>query len=489
SFVGRERAEREFPEARRGLQISARAAQRARKLIGGVVGTSSARTLVASALAGGTMSLAEVTRLLDERGQSLGFSRQLLAATFEHIDAGISVVDASLNLVAWNTRYEQLFDYPPGMLYVGVPVADLIRHNALRGHFGPGDVEPQIARRLNHLRRGMVHVFERRHGDGRVIKTVGGSMPGGGYVTSYTDITEEASVREELERTLASLEQRVEQRTAALTEANRQLQRATADKTRFLAAASHDLLQPLHAARLFTAALARDVPESASALVGRVDSAILAAEDLLRALLDISKLDAGGVRPRPEALALAPFLTGLVEGLRPMADAKGLRLRLGALVGEVCTDPGLLRSLLQNFIVNALRYTPAGGVLVGARRRAGPEGQAGLRIDVVDSGIGIPPDQIEAIFGEFTRLGAVEAEGLGLGLALSERIARLLGARIEVASNPGRGSRFSLWLPLAPAAEEVPARLPAATGAAAGTARALCVLVLDNDPLTVETTS
>ena len=425
----------------------------------------------------------------------------MLAATFENIEAGISVVDGEQKLVAWNTRYEQLFDYPVGLLYVGAPVADLIRHNARRGDFGAGaDVEHEVEKRLRHLGRAQEYTFERYRPDGQVIKMVGGPMPGGGYVTSFIDITAEAQVRAELKRTLAGMESRVAERTHELSEANQRLAQADRDKTRFLAAASHDLLQPLHAARLFTAALARDVPEHSRVLVGRVDNAIIAAEDLLRALLDISKLDAGGVQARPEPLLLAPFLRDLVENFRPMAEQKGLELRLARMSARpmvLRTDPGLLRSLLQNFLTNALRYTLDGGVLVGARWRheaqGGEQGAAQgeeLRIDVIDTGVGIPPQQREAIFGEFTRLGEVEAEGLGLGLALSRRIARLLGARIEVVSQVGRGSRFSLTLPAAQ--DAVTMSLPSAApppGSVAAHARALNVLVLDNDPLTVEATA
>jgi len=234
SFIGREQAEREFPDAIPAQPIDHRSAQRARELIGQVVGASSARALVASALAGGQFSLQEVTRLLDEGGQSLRFSRGLLAATFENIDAGISVVDAQLNLVAWNSRYLELFEYPPGMVRVGVPVAELIRYNARHGDFGPGDVEDQVARRIDHLTRGQDHSFERLRNDGRVIKTVGGPMPGGGYVMSFTDISEEARIREELRQTLEQLEHRVADRTRELSEANRLLAHADEDKTRFM---------------------------------------------------------------------------------------------------------------------------------------------------------------------------------------------------------------------------------------------------------------
>ena len=483
SFVGQERAEQEFPGVRSGAPIDRRSANRAQQLIAGVVGTSSARSLVASALASGQMSLSDVTRLLDEGGQSLRFSRQLLAETFENIDAGISVVDAELNLVAWNSRYEDLFGYPPGLVRVGVPVADLIRHNARHGDFGPGDIEYHVRKRLDHLRRRLEHSFERRRYDGRVIKTVGGPMSGGGYVMSFTDITGEARAREELQRTLDELEHRVAERTRELSEANRRLAKADREKTRFLAAASHDLLQPLHAARLFTAALERDAAGRNRELVHHVSDAIIAAEDLLRALLDISKIDAGGVNPRPEPVDLSEFITALAESLRPLAGEKGLDLRIAPCPGAVRTDPGLLRSVLQNLLTNALRYTPRGAVLIGTRRR-GDE----WRIDVIDTGVGIAADQIGAIFGEFTRLGEVEVEGLGLGLALVERITRLLGGRIDVASVPGKGSRFSLILPALARPEQARAAVPPRASApppAAGSA----ILVIDNDDRIVAATS
>ncbi|WP_298284680.1 PAS domain-containing hybrid sensor histidine kinase/response regulator [Novosphingobium sp.] len=440
-FVGQERAAQVFPPARHALPVDRQAAALARELISGVVGSSSARALVASALAGGRMTVDDVTRLLDEGGQSLGFSRQLLAATFENLQSGVSVIDADLNLVAWNARYVDLFGYPPGLVRVGVPIADLIRFNVARGHFA-SPVEAEVDKRLNHLRARRAYESERSHADGRVIKSVGGPMPGGGYLTSFTDITEEARVRAELNRTLEGLEQRVAARTSELSEVNQRLAAATQEKTRFLAAASHDLLQPLHAARLFTSALDRNLEGRDKQLAGRIDRSILSAEALLRALLDISKLDAGGIQPSPEPVELAPLIGELVETLRPLAEEKGLTLRTGPLRGAVWTDPGLLRSIVQNLLTNALRYTPQGGAVIGVRQRG-----ADLRIDVIDSGVGIPAHRQREIFGEFTRIGAVEAEGLGLGLAIVERIARLLNARITLASHEGRGSRFSVSLP------------------------------------------
>ncbi len=480
SFVGHERADRAFDDMDPMAPVDRRSARRARALIAQVVGASSARALVASALAGNRMSLQDVARLLDEGGASLQFSRKLLASTFENIDAGISVVDADLNLVAWNSRYLDLFDYPSDMVYVGAPVADLIRHNARHGDFGPGEIDYHVEKRLDHLRNGQPHSFERRRHDGKTIKTVGGPMPGGGYVMSFTDISAEARARAELQTTLEELERRVDQRTSELSAANQRLALADRDKTRFLAAASHDLLQPLHAARLFTGALAREASSTQQSLVGQIENSLLAAEDLLRSLLDISRLDAGGVTPEPVAIALAPFVADLIANFRPTAAAQGLRLDAVALRGAVRCDAGLLRSVLQNIVGNALRYTPAGGVLVGVRRRGGD-----WRIDIVDTGVGLEEAQIPLIFAEFTRLGVVEAEGLGLGLALVRRILPLIGGRLDVRSRPGRGSRFSLTLP---AADHTPPDDPAAVAKPDGPARTLTVLVVDDDPRIVAAT-
>jgi signal transduction histidine kinase len=480
SFIGHEQAEAAFGDIDPGAPIDRRAARRARELIAQVVGSSSAQAMVASALAGGKLSVRDVAQLLDEGGASLQFSRKLLASTFENVDAGISVIDADLRLVAWNSRYLDLFDYPAELVYVGAPIADLIRCNAQHGDFGSGDIDVHVRKRLEHLRNGQPHQFERRRHDGKTIKTVGGPMPGGGYVMSFTDISEEARMRAELRAALEELEQRVEQRTHELRQANLLLASADRDKTRFLAAASHDLLQPLHAARLFTGALALDANPAQRELTDQVDSALLGAEDLLRSLLDISKLDAGGVVPNPSVIALAPFLRELTDGFRPSAKAKGLSLKAVTVRGSVHCDAGLLRSVLQNVLSNALRYTLTGGVLIGVRRRG-----AYWRIDIADTGVGIEPDDIPKIYGEFTRLGTVEADGLGLGLALVRRIMPLLGGCIDVRSAPGRGSTFSLWLPMHEAVGALPSAAPPL---AEGPIVPLSVLVVDDDARIVAAT-
>jgi Na+/proline symporter/signal transduction histidine kinase/CheY-like chemotaxis protein len=445
-FVGTERTAAAFGDAPAGVPVGRASAQMAERMIAGVVGAPSARALVASALSGSTFTASDVALMLDESSGSLQFSKDLLAATLEHIDPGVSVIDSDLNLVAWNSRYLDLFEYPPGMVRVGAPVAELIRHNALRGECGPGEVDDHVQRRLDHMQRGSRHSFERVRPDGRVIKTVGGPMPRGGYVMCFTDITAEAEARTALEQSRAELEIRVEQRTAELSQANVALAQATREKTRFLAAASHDLLQPLHAARLFAAALDREVSGGSHVLVDRIDQSIDAAEQLLRTLLDISKLDAGGFIPTITSFPLKPLLLEVAETFHPMAAEKGLTLRIGGIDATLETDRTLLRSIVQNLLSNAIRYTAHGGIVVGARRRGGR-----ARIDVVDTGAGIPEDKQDLIFREFERLGTGGEAGVGLGLAIVDRAARHLGAKVDLASVQGRGSRFSVTFDLADA--------------------------------------
>ena len=284
----------------------------------------------------------------------------------------------------------------------------------------------------------------------------------------------EAEVRRrtaQLEQALAELQRS----NRALEEARGRADAANTSKTRFLAAASHDLLQPLNAARLFLSALAEtELPESAGQLLENVDSAFDSIDRLLTALLDISKLDAGVVTPTFENVALAPLLQRLATEFAPLAERKGLSLRLAPTAAVVRTDRDMLARVLMNLLSNAIRYTVRGGVLIGVRRRGGE-----FRVDVVDSGVGIPDDQQAEVFEEFRRLETDTRQrerGCGLGLAIVERIARMLGHPVSVWSAPGLGSRFSLLLPAgAPLAKGEPA--PVESGRLMGSRGALLVVI------------
>jgi Na+/proline symporter/signal transduction histidine kinase/CheY-like chemotaxis protein len=477
-FVGPEITDEHFSAFDRQTRVNRSSARIAERLIAGVVGLPSARAFLASALHGANMTHAEIARLLDDTGQSLRFSKGLLAATLENIDPGVSVIDRDLNIVAWNNRYLELFNYPADMVRVGTPVAELIRYNAERGECGPGEVEMHVEKRLGHMRRGQRHSFERIRPDGRVLKTVGGPMPSGGYVMCFTDVTAEAQALAEVNKARNELESRVVERTSALHQANLALANADSEKTRFLAAASHDLLQPLHAARLFSAALERGSPAGQMDLIQKLNRSIESADTLLRALLDISKLDAGGIAAKSELVKLRPFLLALAETFAPMAREKGLSLRVGQGDATVNTDPVLLRSILQNFLSNAIRYTREGGIVMGVRRRGSL-----ARIDVFDTGVGVPRDKHQSIFNEFERLPNSGDGGIGLGLAIVERTARLLNAQISMHSVLNKGSRFSISLPrsanaLVTAPNTKKGRIPIT--------RALSILIVDDDEANIE---
>jgi len=445
------------------------------RLLASALGAASARSTLTSVLRGSGMELGEVVSLLDETSHALRFNREILTTTLENIPHGVSVVDADMRLVAWNRRYQQLFEYPDGMLYVGRPVADLMRWNAERGEMGTGDIEAQIERRLEHLRAGLPHVFERVRANGQVIELLGRALPGGGYVTSYSDITDYKRVERELREVNETLEQRVEQRT-------REAEAAQQSKTRFLAAISHDVLQPLHAARLFTSAMNEggDAEEQAR-LASRVDASLRAAEELLDGLLDVSRLDAGVLQPQWSDFDATELLRELQAQYAPTAAQRGLALRIHAPeVLPVRSDRRLLRRALQNFIGNALRYAQSGGVLLAARRRGD-----GVSLEVWDTGPGIPANHLEQIFEEFHRYdqpGERGQRGLGLGLSICQRISAVLDHPLHVRSSVGRGSVFGIRVPRAsaPLRHDTSPRVSIEShDAALHDLRVLCV---DNDP-------
>ena len=454
--------------------IDGPAARTAERLIAGVIGAPSARKIVASSIAGSAIDVSDVVRLLDQRGRSLRFSRTLLSATLETIDPGVSVIDADLRLVAWNPRYVEMFDYPEGYVVVGRSIADLIRYNAERVGIA-GDIAAHVGRRVAHLARGTPHSFERQRPSGRWIKMVGRPMPGGGYVQSFTDITAEKEAQADLEARVAARTQDLAQSNAMLDEARAVAETATRDKTRFLAAASHDLLQPLHAARLFCAALDEGKAPHQGELVRAIDGAIGSADTLLRALLDVSRLDAGGVVPKVERFALGALIEELAVQFAPLASERGLVLAAHPGIFSVATDRSLLRSILQNFLSNAVRYSADGRIWIGARRRGGD-----VLIEVRDNGPGIAAADRERIFEEFERRESKGSAGggVGLGLASVRRIARLLGAAVELRSEPGRGTTFAVRVPLAPAGLDVALPTPSAARALVPGLRVLC---LDND--------
>jgi len=458
------------------------------RLLAGSIGSASARTVLATTLSRKGLGADAVLDLLTRTSEAVQFNRELLESTLDNLTQGVSVIDDKQRLIGWNKRYMELMDYPEGLVYMGQPIAELFKFNAGRGLFGEKRQDAQISKRIKHLRSGSQYRYERPWLNNAVMEIHGNPMPGGGYVTTYTDITSFKQIEQELKESNELLEQRVRQRTAKLNETNLELDvaRQTAEvanqsKTRFLAAASHDLLQPMNAARLFVSVLRQkteDNQDEESRLVVRIDRSLSAAEELLSALLDISKLDSGASKPEPEVISVTDLFEQLRRRFKPLAVNKDLKLRVKSCGHLIYSDRNMLYRILQNFLANAMRYTETGGVLLGCRLRGNH-----LRLTVWDTGVGIPPNEVESIFHEFHRLDyamRLNEKGLGLGLAICDRIARILDLPIDVSSTPGRGSCFSVTVPLSTTAM-VATEKPVIPTTAQSHIRGLKVLCIDNE--------
>lgn len=468
SYLGAERAQRSFEDfaAQRSMELSPSTeadlslVRHTERMLASAIGAPSARLVMAVTLERQNLSTEDAMRLLDDATVAIQYNRDLLQSTLENVRQGISVFDKELRLVCWNRRFRDLLELPAELGRVGVALQDIIRFNAERGEYGPGNLDDLVAQQLEHFLGNDETAFEYQRPDGRVLEIRTSIMPGGGYVTTYSDITDHVRVAAQLVAAKENLEQRVSERTAELTTLNAELSRAKViaeeanlGKTRFLAAASHDLLQPLNAARLYVSSLverrvrdASSLDDTDGELVRKVDASLGSVEELLGTLLDISKLDAGALTPENQGVALRELFDALKLEFAPLAEKKHLDLRIvrSSLVTQ--SDRHLLHRVLQNLLSNAIRYTMQGKVLMGVRR-AGPQ----LLIQVWDTGCGIPRDKQPLVFKEFQRFasGPGTERGLGLGLSIVERISRILDHPVSFRSEPGRGTVFTLRVPRA----------------------------------------
>ena len=487
-LVGPERAQRAFSgpvESYRDKDLAAYT----ERLLSGAIGAASAHIMVTAVLRRHRAPLGAAGTILEEASEAILFNHDLLRATLENVTQGIGMFDAQWCLAAWNRRFLELLRIPEEQAQIGRPLQDLLRDGDRVG----GDLAAQLAEQADPTRPAQARTRQRRLPDGSVLEFQVNPIQAGGFVLVCTDVTEQIRTLEALresERHIREanelLELRVAERTRELTLLNEQLaeakrvaEAASVGKTRFLAAASHDLLQPLHVARILTGALSeRQRTGKPSVLLAQLDQALGAVDELLQTLLDISKLDTGVLQPQLQPVEIQKVLSGLIASFQPMAAQRALLLRVVPSRAVVMTDPALLRRILQNFLSNALRYTQRGKVLVGCRRRGDR-----IVIEVWDTGIGIPQDELKVIFEEFRRGGSNDTEtppGLGLGLAIVDRIARMLEHPVSVRSWPGRGSVFSVSVPISKAAPA--AVVPGVDERSRGSLAKRLVLCVDNDP-------
>jgi signal transduction histidine kinase/CheY-like chemotaxis protein len=441
------------------------------RALGGVLGGSSARALIDSVLSGKKLGFEEVVNFFDDTTQAIKFNTGALFTSIESLDQGISVIDKDLNLVAWNKRYLELFNYPRDMILVGTPIEKLVRYNASRGDCGLGEIDDLVKKRLSHLRRGRTHKFIRQRSDGRMIEMVGNPLPGGGFVTSFSDITEHIELQVALTEANIDLENRVKIRGDEVQAINAELhneiarrvdlerelidarqiaEKANANKTRFLALASHDILQPLNAAKLYLSAL-DEVPMKGEVrnIINKLGDSLSSSEVLIATLLDIARLDQGELKPVKTAYSIVKILSPLIDEFSMQAQKKGLIFNTRMVDVWVETDKTYLYRIVQNLLSNAVKYTKSGRVLLTVRKQKNL-----VLVQVWDTGVGISVNEQQHIFGDFYRVDGSKEIGAGLGLGVVHRLSEKLDTPLSVTSQLRKGSCFTLTLPICQAVSQ-----------------------------------
>lgn len=433
-----------------------------------------------------------------EKNRLIDRQTHMLQAAFDHMPLGVCTFSGEGELMLRNGRFGDLLGVPLSLLKKGTGfrrIAEHVERFEVLKQEGDGG---GLASWFKTVRRGGVVQERFRRPDGVSLDVQIHALPDDGFIVAVTDVTAESDAAEERLRINQILERRVAARTSELTEANRQLQHRAAEqarveealrlakeaaedahrsKTRFLAAASHDLLQPINAAKLYISTLRETLgPRRARDMVDRLGRSFASIESLLHALLDISRLDSAGPEFSVTSFSLGSVLQSLAEDLAPLAAEKGIGLTILPSTQWVVSDQRYLLRSIQNLVVNAIEYTDRGRVLVGCRR-SGDQ----VRVEVWDTGIGISDSDLDRIFNEFTRVSETRSSArMGLGLSIVERACRHLGHAVDVRSTPGRGSVFSITLPRA---EVVPASHGDLSGAepALEGALDLIVMVVEND--------
>lgn len=434
---------------------------------------------------GGTVILqtdvSDLMRLQRREREELRHTQaRLLQATLDHLDQGVCIFDDRQLLSGWNKRMEELIPLTSAVQKspAALPFAYLV--DRLRSdfeRFGKKQLIEILAWAEKNQPRQPLR-FEIKNNLGQTLSVFAQEMPDRGFVISFTDVTAERKATSELADLNRELENRVRERTADLDRALEAAKRANASKTRFVAAASHDLLQPLSAAKLFV----QSVPDATTdpvvhQTIDKAVSALAGAEQIIGALLDISRLDVEEVPFAIDTVMLDDIITSITQELVPRARAKGLRLRTVRSSVAVVSDPAYLRRIVQNLVGNAVRYTDEGSVLIGVRRQAGK-----ARLEVWDTGPGIAEEDQQTIFQEFRRLKPQGREtGLGLGLAIVSRACARLGHALNVTSRVGQGSCFSVELPVAEPPISTSRKQTPRTRRATNLS-GLVVLVVENDP-------
>ncbi|KKN50525.1 hypothetical protein LCGC14_0631780 [marine sediment metagenome] len=436
-------------------------------------------------MTGGTVILqTDVTDIIrierQERSKLLDNQARMIRATLDHINQGVVIFDKGLQLVGWNQRVGQLLALPITRFRLGSSFELLLTRLRAQISFGGTADAAMLLEWARSDRPRKPLFFEVTQGESRILDVYAQEMPDRGFVISFNDVTAEHEARRALSETNNQLERRVMARTLDLEDALAAAERANASKSRFVAAASHDLLQPLSAAKLYVSSVTSgEIGAETRNTLERAHDALESVEGIIDALLDISKLESGRSALDVIPVPLARILGQLENQFAPLARQKGLDLRIVTSGRVVQSDATYLRRILQNLIGNALRYTERGRVLVGARLMKGC-----VRLEVWDTGPGIEESDQERIFEEFQRLHstASASQGMGLGLAIVDRACAQLGHPLGLRSVVGVGTVFFLTVPLADRGSAGPGGPQILRGPRIVPPSGLVVLLVENDP-------
>ena len=337
-------------------------------LLASAIGAASSRLVLSLLIRKRTLSTKAALKLLDDANAAIHYNREILQTALDHVRQGIAVFDKELSLVCWNRQFGELFDLPHELTSVGVTLGEILRSVARRSEHDDADLDAFIAERIAKYTADDAPFLERLANQALVIEVRANRMPDGGLVTTFTDITPSVQAAEALERANASLERRVRERTTELTRLNAELHRAKAEadeanvsKTRFVAAASHDILQPLNAARLYVTSLSeRQRGSDDGDLIDNIDASLEAVEEIFGALLDISRLDTGAMKPEFSQFCIGEMLAAAGGGIRPARDREGPHAACHAVcascaVGSPAARAALTESCLQCHQIHARR--------------------------------------------------------------------------------------------------------------------------------------
>ncbi|KJZ18206.1 hybrid sensor histidine kinase/response regulator [Loktanella sp. S4079] len=425
-----------------------------------------------------------------EKDQLIDAQEHFLSAAFDNMPQGVCTFSSDGTLLFWNARFTRLLSLPNRLACVGTSYAQVVEH--INAHSIVGELKQEnYAVVLRYLRRNQSLHIKRRQTNATVLEFVVNPLPDGGCIVNVMDVTVQSQTTEQLEK-------RVRERTQELTDLNKELrdqytalasieddlrqakaevEAAMNSKTRFFAAASHDLLQPVNAAKLLISSLSdMTLDNGVRDTVLRIDQSFQSMESLLHALLDISRLESVDMKLAVTDFAIDGLMHNIANDMGPLAVEKGLRLEVVPSRAWVRSDQRYLARSIQNLVNNAIQYTPSGRVLLGCRRRG-----ERVVVEVWDTGVGISKADQERVFQEFTRVDGSGGMGMGLGLSIVQRACAHLGHEVAVRSKPGVGSVFSIALPMVTPGDCAQAETPDAPMPSSESLD-LIVVLIENDP-------